>query len=941
MANFDRQLIWKVYEEDGTFIEVLNDVISNLSVEKTINGGDNSFTFQLDRKMDDFDENTSIKFNNRIKVYLKDSFNPNGDKLVANGYIVSYKPYLRGKDEGVEVTCLSAVSKLSNDFYRTGTAAAASDLGVELTSQRVDQMMEAIINHYRSTETNSMITADFTDVEQTTDNTGALFSFDHRFFNMKHLDALREVSKFLPRNKAGGYWFYWRINTDGDLVLKNLATTAQHTFTIGRHITEISGEKSIEGVVNRVYFWNEKGTLDPDYLKLTSDDITSQSDNDIIAEYITDSKVTNPSAAALLADSKVYDKKDPKVKISLTLNGVYDLSSIEPGQTCQILNAKNNPYVVSTDKVLVIQSIKYEVDTATLELSEAADNFEDIVENERQRLDKEMTWFGYITQALTAAQLGPANRTWSTDIVFSATTGANAYRQVDWTAGTVYLPTSSGSEAGRRVIAAGNTGLMSAATDYYIYLDEETINTSAANSDSGTGIIKQGGEILGDASKSWSNDQYKGYIVTIGGQTKIIRSNTATILTIEDRWTIADTTGAYTIKKMTFDVSTDKSAISDITKIVFSNAKAAADPLSEASFSVSSNQNVNININGNQIAKRSISADEIIAGTITANEIAALTITAAKIAAGTITTAQLNFTPLFSAGSTSQIIATINASGEGIRIDADNIYISGSTTFASGYDPTSKLATADAGDLAYLDVVEAAKLGTTVIQGGYIVTNLVRADRILAGTITGWAINTGTLTGNAIQTASSGNRAVMGTSNHDFYTIYDSGNKVGVQIASSMINQWANSIYSGTAMFASQYSSPYTYHSWKLYNSTDGSGNPQAGIILYDAGTSTAEAGQIWAYGAELSPYTDSHCNLGTNAYRWLNVYADNMYCANQTADQHITGDLLFRDKKTKEILFRMDETGGTLKFYNRKDKLIMFLDEEGNLKVKGEISKI
>jgi len=49
--------------------------------------------------------------------------------------------------------------------------------------------------------------------------------------------------------------------------------------------------------------------VDPDYVKLTLDDSTSQSTYDIIADYISDSKVTNVNAANLLAASKVYDKK--------------------------------------------------------------------------------------------------------------------------------------------------------------------------------------------------------------------------------------------------------------------------------------------------------------------------------------------------------------------------------------------------------------------------------------------------------------------------------------------------------------------------------------------------------------------------------------------------------------------------------------------------------
>jgi len=58
-----------------------------------------------------------------------------------------------------------------------------------------------------------------------------------------------------------------------------------------------------------------------------------------------------------------------------------------------------------------------------------------------------------------------------------------------------------------------------------------------------------------------------------------------------------------------------------------------------------------------------------------------------KIYAGSVTTSQLNFVPVTG----SNVIAKINASAEGITIDADNITINGATTFGSGYDPTGRV----------------------------------------------------------------------------------------------------------------------------------------------------------------------------------------------------------------------------------------------------------
>ena len=79
-------------------------------------------------------------------------------------------------------------------------------------------------------------------------------------------------------------------------------------------------KKSIEGVVNRVIFWNEKGTVDPDYIKLTSEDATSQSNYDVISSYIADSKITTAPAASLLSASRVYDVVDRNSANAIMMN---------------------------------------------------------------------------------------------------------------------------------------------------------------------------------------------------------------------------------------------------------------------------------------------------------------------------------------------------------------------------------------------------------------------------------------------------------------------------------------------------------------------------------------------------------------------------------------------------------------------------------------------
>lgn len=131
--------------------------------------------------------------------------------------------------------------------------------------------------------------------------------------------------------------------------------------------------------------------------------------------------------------------------------------------------------------------------------------------------------------------------------------------------------------------------------------------------------------------------------------------------------------------------------------------------------------------------------------------------------AGSIDTSLVSFT----VAGTGNIVGMINASSEGLRIAANKIQISGDVTFSAGYDPTTKLATADAGDLATKDKVGSSDCDTTLIVGGYIKSGLVVADNVVSGTFTGLTY----------QSAASGARALIepGTGGHNFKSYLSSG----------------------------------------------------------------------------------------------------------------------------------------------------------------------
>jgi hypothetical protein len=92
------------------------------------------------------------------------------------------------------------------------------------------------------------------------------------------------------------------------------------------------------------------------------------------------------------------------------------------------------------------------------------------------------------------------------------------------------------------------------------------------------------------------------------------------------------------------------------------------------------------------------------------------TINGGKITTNTVTLSQLNFTPV----QTSNVIASINSSSEGITVNGAKLTINSSTTFASGYDPTGKIASGGAAT----DV----NSNTTTITGSKIRTGVIQSD---------------------------------------------------------------------------------------------------------------------------------------------------------------------------------------------------------------------
>ncbi len=601
----ERKVIIKLYDRDNVYVRNLKEAIYDFNIEKTLYSGSGPLALVLRTKVDDLA--SDITLNSKIRIYVRNTWSTSA-RLVYYGYIVSIDPIIRVGEQQTGITCLGSISKLQNDFLQHTAQLYEGQLAYlafEVENKAVDVHINEILDNYRES-----INATYADYDPCMiDDVGNYWadsdfidtSFSdkirYRYFTSKHLEAIREISKFLSKNQAAGEFFYWYLD-DGDndnlrsrFHLQTLSTTADHKLQLNKHITRLEMRKNIEGMVNTVYFWNERGKAGEKILMTARDDSSppSQEKYDVIADRITDSKVTTRTQGDLLAKARLKEAKDEKAEMTVVVSDVnYDILDFKLGDVINIRDTTKGT-TLYPDDVMVVQKILLTPREVTLQLAKPRPDLSTQVESDREFIERQLIWFGDISTRIDATRLNPGSLHWVTeDISFAATD----YRNINWlggntaTVGTFKLPNGV-----NRVIAGGSTGNMSAATTYWLYVDEKNCwcgkDTGIGAKESGTkGAIKAGENSLVDTNKTWTKDQWKGYVLwvnptgaTAGEEKHIISSNYEHELVIEgDRPFRTDKTAdcPYEVHpfvlRMTTTMSTSGTADSGSTTTLVDNA---------------------------------------------------------------------------------------------------------------------------------------------------------------------------------------------------------------------------------------------------------------------------------------------------------------------------------------------------------------------------------
>ena len=945
-----REVIVKLYDKDDVYQRNLNEALSDFNIEKTLFSGSGPLTLILKTKVDDLA--SDITLNSKIRIYLRNLWNINA-RLVYYGYIISIDPVIATGEQQTGITCLGSISKLQNDYVQHTNQlyeGQLSYLAFEVENKAVDIHIKEILDNYRESINDTYGDYDpcmIDDVDNywaDTDYIDTSFSdkIHYRYFTSKHLDAIREITKFLSKNQAAGEFYYYYVD-DGDNTysrsrfhLQKLSTTADHNLQINKHITSLEMRKNIEDMVNTVYFWNEQGVAGEKIL-MTASDVTSQTTYDKVADRITDAKISTRTQGDLLSKARLKEAKDEKAEMTVVVSDAnYDILSFKLGDVINIRDTKQGTSLYP-DNVLVIQKMVLNPREIVLELAKPRPDLSTQVESDREFIDKQLIWFGNISTRIDATRLNPGSLHWVTeDITFSATD----YRNIQWlggnpaTVGTFKLPNGV-----NRVVCGGSTGVMSADTTYWLYVDEKNhwcgkdlgyLTTSyTINTPNGTGDIKAGENSLVDTGASWTKDQWKGYVLWVnptgvaGGEEKhVIAQNYSQELIIEgDRPFRTDKDDCpYQVHpfvlRQTTKMSTSGTADSGSTTTLVDNAlDQAVDFWNGYELKITSGDNMGLTRIVNDFVA---TADRLVFDALPyaidntthydlyLNPESQIVIITGV--ANADTNADAGITPTIDAVNNPGAGATIedvtgafrayNALNTANNLITDLINIRLDTSAKTilsdfSFSPLDYSGAFKTGDITWNTSTGAItggsggvfnKKGLIFAAAGVatITLNGVTGSATFSGDVTGATITGGTVTGTTFQTATTGSRVKITGSGHEITFLYDDAVKATIDQYS-----WAQGygLEIDNSDFGFNCAAGTTKAMSYLYNNDIAFGT--VGIFgLYVDGDSVAPFNTLNAISDyPIIPGTNASYNLGYATYKWKDLYLSGNIIVDGTVD--------------------------------------------------------
>jgi len=293
------------------------------SINSNVNSGYGDLTFDLPRKFDDFGLNSLVGLDGyELDVIVYDTNQITG-QILFSGEIIQDNITLAGNEQ-LSITASAPIWRLES----TPLVSASSQYTITYTNTELGAIFRSIIDLYNAQQNFNQIKYTTTSIQ----NTG--ISRTINFNNATCLDALKSIYKMTNTD------WVWFIDVDRTIYLKQLSSTPNHYFFVGKDIVSIKRKRDKTKIVNNLLFWNgETGgaSISRQYRNNASIDSYG-----ILSKKIRDNRYGDNNSINSLGAREVNINANPNVEVEITIlddsAGGYDLETIRIGDTCKILN---------------------------------------------------------------------------------------------------------------------------------------------------------------------------------------------------------------------------------------------------------------------------------------------------------------------------------------------------------------------------------------------------------------------------------------------------------------------------------------------------------------------------------------------------------------------------------------------------------------------------
>lgn len=309
------------------------------SFSSNINWGQGQLSVEVDLEVDD----STISIGNIIELVKFDSTDTGG-LSVFKGIIEQIDRVAEEEEQYITYHAFGLNYILNKIVFEDGGSPTFSKSEDPKTT--IDTMVTYLNTHYNLFSAN-------TSTYGTTLNT----DFDED-------SCINVIKDFVQRTN-----FYYYIDQAGQITYADKPGSATHNLTFGKHIDSIVVKEDAKDLVNDYDLTYSSGSV-------TADDSTSISSYGRREKYESKTAITNTSSAQDAADNYIAQNKNPKKQVVIVVNSAYNLESLKPWETVQVLSFG---YSITN---LQIFKVAYNVDKVTLHLEQVKTLWTEIITND-------------------------------------------------------------------------------------------------------------------------------------------------------------------------------------------------------------------------------------------------------------------------------------------------------------------------------------------------------------------------------------------------------------------------------------------------------------------------------------------------------------------------------------------------------------------------------